>query len=159
MLESLELGEPSRTVLMQDECYSADGIDARRWMQTVFIPLTMVGDGKTFTIDTEDAFSDHLKALEEKAIELGVAALRTEIQSCAYMIEDMAIISSVRHRLSAKGKVLGSTSITWTVIRVDEHWKINQILFNDAVQDPSVVAQVFLGHPSKRTFHRRAGLS
>ena len=57
------------------------------------------------------------------------------------------IISSIRDRLS-KEKVIGSSSITWGLLRVGGTWKINQILFNDGVYNPSIVAQVFLGRPN-----------
>ena len=134
-------------VLLQDACLDESGIDYARWQTTVFLPLTLLSDGKLFVLDTPEAFVAHLKALEKKAFELGVTALKTRILSHVQPSADMAIISSIRDRLS-KDKVIGSSSITWGLLRVGGTWKINQILFNDGVYNPSIVAQVFLGRPN-----------
>lgn len=142
--------EPTDPILEQDKCFSSIGIDLARWSHTVFLPLTLVGDGRSYAIAHTEALVDHLGALERKALELGVTGLRTEILSCEQPVSDMAIISSLRGRLMDDATVIGTTSITWTVIRVSGSWKINQILFNDTVRDPSITAQVFLGHPNKK---------
>ena len=143
--------DPIAPILEQDSCFGASGIDLARWSNTVFIPLTLVGDGRSYAIEDPNALVNHLVALERKAFELGVAGLRTEILSCEKPVPDMAIVSSLRERLSGVGAVLGTVSMTWTVLRFDGSWKINQILFNDTVRDPSVTAQVFLAHHNKKS--------
>lgn len=142
--------DPAEVVLAQDKCLSAAGLDYTRWLETVFIPLTLISEGKTFHIETEEAFVEHLRALEEKASELGVTTLETQILSHVRPSVDMAILSSIRRRLAADGELVGESSITWTVIRTGEGWRINQIFFNDSVHDPSVVGQVFLGRSNKK---------
>lgn len=144
-----DYADPVGVVLLQDACLSEAGIDCERWTKTVFFPLTMSSDGNLFTIETEACFHEHLKMLEKKACQLGVVALRTRILSHIQPSEDMSIISSIRDRLGKDGRVIGSSSITWTLISVDGAWQISQILFNEGVYDPSVVSQVFLGRPNK----------
>ena len=142
--------EPADPITAQDSCFSEAGLDVVRWSRTVFLPLTLFGDGRSFALDDEQALTGHLRALESKAIQLGVTRLRTEIISHSMPVPNMAIVSTLRERLSNNGTVLGTVSMTWTVIRSEGSWKINQILFNDSVRDPSVTAQVFLGHPNKK---------
>lgn len=146
----LKRGDPVAVVLEQDECVSERGIDYSRWTETVFIPLTLVADGRFIPIDSDDALIEHLRALERKARELGITALRTEILSLNQRSEGLAIIRSIRHRLSATGHVIGSSSMTWSLIRLGTGWKINQIHFNDSTLNPSVVAQTFLGRGNER---------
>lgn len=117
-------------------------IDYCRWTDTIFFPLTMHCDGTTLVVHDRDAFREHLQDLECMAIEMGAATIRTRILSHLRPVEEMAIISSVRDRLSADDTVLGSASMTWSVIRVGDEWKINQIHFNDDRYDLSVVAHM-----------------
>ncbi|MEM7056221.1 MAG: hypothetical protein AAF557_01405 [Pseudomonadota bacterium] len=144
-----DYSDPVGVVLIQDTCLSERGIDYDRWTKTVFLPLTMSSDGNLFSVDDKSEFIDHLQMLQKKAGQLGVVALRTRVLSHIQPTEAMSIVSSIRDRLSGDGEVVGSSSITWTLILVNGAWKISQILFNDGVYDPSIVAQVFLGHPNK----------
>jgi len=141
--------DPVGVVLIQDACISDAGIDLERWTKTVFLPLTMSSDGNLFTVEDEPGFHEHLKMLEKKAKDLGVTKLRTRVLSHIQPSDEMAIVSSIRDRVSGDGTVIGSSSITWTLMSLQGAWKINQILFNDAIYDPSIVAQVFLGLPNK----------
>ncbi|MEM1277413.1 MAG: hypothetical protein AAGH74_12865 [Pseudomonadota bacterium] len=150
MVTSEKVLDPADVVLAQDKCLTADGVDYARWLETVFIPLSLISEGKSFHIESDEAFVGHLKALEEKAFELGVVALETQILSHVRPSVDMAILSSIRRRLGANDEVIGESSITWTVIRVGEGWRVNQIFFNDSVYDPSIVGQVFLGRSNKK---------
>lgn len=140
---------PADAVLAQDACMNNAIIDYDRWATTVFFPLTLVGDGRTFVIETKAELTAHLKALKKKVDELGVVAIRTRILSTQRASKDVAVISSVRERVGSRGELIGSTSVTWTVLNDGGAWKINQILFNDDILDPSVVAQVFLGRGNK----------
>lgn len=133
-------------VMTQDVCFSSDGIDYARWLETVFLPLTLVGDGKAFVIDSRADFIEHLQALEETAAELGIAQLRTSIVSAKALGKNVFVVRTIRERLDKDEEVIGRTLITWTVIKTEGTWKINQILFDDAKLDPSVVAKTFLGY-------------
>jgi len=144
-----DYSDPVGVVLIQDACMSEAGIDFARWTKTVFLPLTMSSDGNLFTVEDEPGFHDHLSMLSKKALDLGVTKLRTRVLSHIQPSDEMAIVSSIRDRMAGDGKIIGSSSITWTLMSLNGAWKINQILFNDAVYDPSVVAQVFLGRPNK----------
>ncbi len=148
--------DPVGVVLIQDACMSEAGIDFVRWSKTVFLPLTMSSDGNLFSVEDEPGFHEHLKMLESKATALGVTALRTRVMSHIRPSEDMAIVSSIRDRMSKDGGIVGSSSITWTLISLNGAWKISQILFNDAIYDPSIVAQVFLGRPNKERLEQNS---
>ena len=144
-----DYADPVGVVLLQDKCMSEDGIDYELWTSTVFLPLTMSSDGNVFTVEDEAGFSEHLSMLWQKALELQVVRLRTRILSHIQPSEDMSIVSSIRDRIAGDGTVIGSSSITWTLLRENQRWLINQILFNDGIYDPSIVAQTFLGLPNK----------
>ncbi|MEL6963537.1 MAG: hypothetical protein AAFO01_12320 [Pseudomonadota bacterium] len=115
----------------------------------MFLPLTLVGGGRTFVLHDRAALIEHLKALEQKGQELSIAKLRTQILSSRDEVDGVTVIDSFRERLSADGTILGTVSMTWTVIRAGCGWKVSQIHFNDSRSDPSVVAQVFLKHSER----------
>lgn len=140
-----DLSDPAAVVLAHDRFVSADGIDAKAWGRTVFLPLVMLHQGGTEIVDSLDGFVDHMERVWETARAQGIAGLKTRILSHVQPREDMAILSTFRDRLDAMGNVMASTSITWTVIRTHLGWKINQIHFNDARFDPSIVTQLSEG--------------
>ena len=146
-----DFSDPVGVVLIQDECLTEAGIDYDRWTSTVFLPLTLSSDGNLFAVEDEAAFRNHLRLLGERAKELGVTQLRTRILSHIQPNEGMSIVSSIRDRLASDGGIIGSSSITWTLLLQNGNWQINQILFNEGTYDPSVVSQVFLGLPNKET--------
>ncbi|MEM6933638.1 MAG: hypothetical protein AAF526_08615 [Pseudomonadota bacterium] len=131
-------------VLEQDLCLQDGSIDVERWSTTVFLPLTMVAGGRTFAICDQTALCEHLRALERKSRELRIASFRTNVKTVLQASDDMSIISVVRERLRKDGVALGKSSITFSILRVEEEWLINQVMFNDSRHDPSVVAQAFL---------------
>ena len=137
--------DPAAVVVAHDGFVSADGIDAEAWGQTVFLPLVMLHQGGTEVVEDRDEFIAHMERLWQKARQHGIAGLRTRILSHVQPRDDMAILSTFRDRLDARGNVMASTSITWTVLRTPGGWKINQIHFNDARFDPSLVTQVSEG--------------
>lgn len=144
-----DYSDPVGVVLIQDTCMSETGIDVERWTKTLFLPLTMSSDGNLFTVENEPELHEHMKMLEKKAKDLGVTTLRTRVLSHIQPSDEMAIVSSIRDRIAGDGAIIGSSSITWSLMSLQGAWKINQIMFNDAIYDPSVVAQVFLGLPNK----------
>ena len=133
--------DPASAVLAQDACYGAESIDYDRWEQTVFFPLTLLYEGRQTIIEDPAAFRSHLEELEGLGRARGIAGLRTRILSHIQPGDEIAVLSSVRDHLSAEGETVSSTSMTWTVIRTGEGWKINQIHFNDMRYDPSVTTE------------------
>ena len=137
--------DPASVVLTQDLCLHADRMDYDLWTSTVFLPLVLVCDGNPIVIQNEEAFRAHLDDLFAVARQRGIAGLRTKILSTVQPGDDIAILTSIRDHLSATGQVLTSTSMTWTTIRTDGTWRINQIHFNDSRYDPSVTAELLGG--------------
>ncbi|MEM7742596.1 MAG: hypothetical protein AAF409_02700 [Pseudomonadota bacterium] len=136
-------GSPAEVVLEQDHCIGPDHLDIARWTATVFFPLVMVSSTGTLAIDDAEAFAAHLEELRDTAGRgRGMAGFRTRITSEITPAENIAIVGSYRDHVDAAGDVITSSSITWSLIRSGGAWKINQIHFNDARQDPSVVSDI-----------------
>ena len=117
-------------------------IDTDLWLTTLFLPLIMLTDGKTILIKDADMAASELAKLGKAAREMGVAALRTRILSHLQPAPDLSILSSIRDRLDAEGKLIASTSMTWTLMQIGDEWKITQILFDENVFDRSVTGLV-----------------
>lgn len=134
---------PAEVVLVQDWCIGPDLLDIARWTETVFFPLVMVSGTGTMVIDDEEQFAAHLRDLRDAARRnRGMVGFRTRITSEERPAENMAVVGSFRDHLDIAGEVISSASITWALIRVGGAWRINQIHFNDARQDPSVVSDL-----------------
>ncbi|MEM1161632.1 MAG: hypothetical protein AAGJ28_11915 [Pseudomonadota bacterium] len=149
MIDNELIAQPESVVLEQDACLQEGRIDYARWTKTVFLPLSLVGDGKVFVVEDAAAFTEHLKALEVRSQEIGVFSLRTTIGKVTRSNSGIVLIRSVRARLAKDGAEIGKSSITWTLIMDGDRWKISQISFDDALLDPSVTSQVFLGRQNK----------
>jgi len=104
----------------------------------------MLINGKTILVPDADAVVDGLDRLEVVARRDGVTALRTRILSHVQPAPDLSILCSIRDRLSAKGEVLASSSMTWTLMLVGSEWKISQIIFDDTELDRSLTGSVYL---------------
>ncbi|MEM7060209.1 MAG: hypothetical protein AAF557_21720 [Pseudomonadota bacterium] len=141
-IDDMEL-DAAAVVQQQDTCLNEDGIDCESWAKTVFLPLTLISENSSFHIRNNKGLFEHLKKLEKEAKKIGIAKLQTCIISQNQRGRDMSVVSSVRKLLSSEGLLIGSTSITWTLLKLENLWKINLILFNDSVFDRSVVARVF----------------
>ncbi|MEM6548291.1 MAG: hypothetical protein AAF713_11165 [Pseudomonadota bacterium] len=142
-MESDEEHKIVRAILEQDNCFSETGIDFQRWAKTIYFPLLLMSERRTFTINDGDELTEHLRALETAALQQGIARLQTRIQSLSTMGPKVAIVRTIRDRLGANEEIIDSTSMTWTLIHTANSWRINQIYFNDSRYDPSVVFQVF----------------
>ena len=136
------VGDPGATVLAQDACVGAGGLDIPRWTATVFFPLTMISTNGTMVIDHAEGFAEHLTRLSEFMQRRGAVSLRTHITGQSQPADNMAIVTSLREHLNTASHVVTTSSITWSLILTPSGWRINQIHFNDARNDPSVVSEM-----------------
>lgn len=122
--------DPVDVILRQDAAYGRSCIDYDLWMTTLQDPVRMLGSN-----DPVGAMLSHqetcaqLAKVEKVARAEGVVAMRTRILTHIQPVEDMAIVASLRDRLTVVGDVLGTTSMTWTLQKVDDVWRITQIFF------------------------------
>ena len=121
--------DPIEVVMRQDQCYGRDRIDYAMWMSTVAAPLVLLSVDQRVILPDEAAIIAETEETERKARADGVVALRTQILSHIRPVEDMAIVASIRDRLGAGGGIIGSTSMTWTLSRLGDGWRIHQIFF------------------------------
>lgn len=133
---------PSEVVTEQDQCIGQGLLDVARWCSTVFFPLVMMSETGTMIVDSPRMFERHLFDLQQTALLRGVVGFRTRITSESQPAVNVAIVGSLRDHYDAAGHAVGTTSITWSLVRTDGVWKINQIHFNDTRHDPSVVSEM-----------------
>jgi len=124
-------------VLLQDRAFGSGETDEELWLSTLTFPLTIKTTDRIMVLKTPEETRGEIRAVVAAARAGGVHTIRTRILSHIQPTDEVAIIASMRDRLSATGGVLGSTSITWTLIRVGEDWKINQLFFDNPVYDLS----------------------
>lgn len=123
--------DPVEAILRQDRAFLPGGIDFDLWMSTLSFPMIMMTQTHTAVVQSRDDAIAWLKDSEIKARAEGAVALCTQIRTHLEVSEDEAVISSVRRRISAAGIVVGSNSMTWTVIREGTFWKIRFLLFDE----------------------------
>ena len=124
-------------VLLQDRAFGPEETDEDLWMSTLTVPLTMKTVNRTMVLKSRAEVLHELRAVIDAVRADGVRALRTRILSHIQPTDELAIIASMRDRVSGSGGIIGSTSITWTLIKVGEEWKINQLFFDNPAYDIS----------------------
>ncbi len=127
-------------VLLQDRAFGPEETDEDLWMSTLTVPLTMKTVNRTMVLKSRAEVLHELRAVIDAVRADGVRALRTRILSHIQPTDELAIIASMRDRVSGSGGIIGSTSITWTLIKVGEEWKINQLFFDNPAYDISPTA-------------------
>lgn len=138
----MEHTDPLSPVLAQDTYYRLGRIDIDGWSSTVCFPLALVSEQSSTIIRNKYELEEHLLHLQEAALRQGIAEIRTQVLSHVRSRDDMAILCSVRERISSDGVSLGSASINWAVIELPEGWRVSQIHFNDSCLDPSIASRV-----------------
>ena len=139
----LDLTESPASPMLSHDRLLVDGyLDVETWLRTLFLPVLVLTEEGNMLYETEEDARGHLSWLSEVAQQSGTVGLRTRIVSTRQTGDDIALVTTLRDRVSADDQVIGTTSITWTVIRDQNEWKISQIHFNDARLDPSLVAQM-----------------
>ncbi|MEM1299569.1 MAG: hypothetical protein AAGH68_09845 [Pseudomonadota bacterium] len=134
--------DPAATVLVHDACIGPGWLDIPRWTETIFFPLALLSGGGAIVIDDAEECAEHLRTLQDTARLRGAVGLRTRIITQSLPAPNMALVSSQRDHVNEAGTVVSTTSITWSLILTPDGWRINQIHFNDARNDPSVVSEI-----------------
>ena len=117
-------------------------IDRVAWRETVFLPMSLITDGRTHVIEDEDAFKRGLDDLENYAQAKGMTHFRTRILSHISLSDSAATIAGLRDHMTGE-KRLATASMTFSVLRDGNDWRINQIHFNDHTADLSATTQIF----------------
>ncbi len=122
--------DPIDVILRQDRAFGPDTVDYDLWLTTLMDPVRLLASN-----DLAGRMMDHaaaikqLKTIETAARADGVAQLRTRILTHIQPAEDLAIVASMRDLLSENNMVLRTTSMTWTLSRVEDVWRISQVFF------------------------------
>lgn len=117
-------------------------IDREAWRKTVFLPMSLVSDGKTHLVEDDAEFARMMDDLEAYAQENGLTHVLTRILSHISVSENVSTITGLRDHM-ADDKRLATASMTFSVILSGAGWRINQIHFNDHTADMSAMTQIF----------------
>lgn len=124
---------PSEVVRLHDTAYGPTDIDYAAWIETLTFPFTMISRAGDEVFDGPEAIERQLRGLDQVARSDGIIGLRTRILSEVEITDGIAIVTSHRDRLARSGPsegVLGTTPITFTLVKTDDGWKINRIFFD-----------------------------
>lgn len=122
--------DPVDVILRQDLAFGRSHTDYDLWMTTLQDPVRMLQrDDPDGALLTHAETRSQIGRVEKLARADGVVAMRTRILTHLQTTEDMAIVASMRDMLSEKSVVLSTTSMTWTLQRSDDEWRITQIFF------------------------------
>ncbi|MEM7190371.1 MAG: hypothetical protein AAF439_12230 [Pseudomonadota bacterium] len=126
----MELGrDPIDVVLRQDRAYGPDGCDIDLWMSTLTWPLTLRSGADQVVLPDYASIVSELGRVTELAQREGVVRMQTRILSHLRPADDTVILSSIKDRFDADDKLIGSSSMTWTLVLLDSDWKIRQLSF------------------------------
>ena len=125
------LSDPIDVILLQDRAFGPERIDYDLWMTTLANPVRMLGSADPRgRVLSHAAVIRQIQKIEAVARADGVTSMRTRILTHIRPAEDLAIVASMRDMLSAKMVVLRTSSVTWTLGREEDIWKISQIFFD-----------------------------
>ena len=133
--------EPTAIVLAQDRCLRDGIIDREAWRQTVFVPMSLVSDGKTHVIADEADFEKMMDDLQHYATAHGITHIRTRISAHIGVSDNVATIPGLRDHMAGSERI-ATASMTFSVMRDSSGWRINQIHFNDHTADLSAMTQI-----------------
>ncbi len=116
-------------------------IDRDAWRRTVFLPMSLISDGRTYFFPDEDGFTRMIAELQKYADARGMTQINTRILTHVRVSDNVSTITAIRDHIASEEKI-ASASLTFTTIRAGKDWRVSHIHFNDHRADTSAMTQI-----------------